>query len=187
MEEKEEKSCRVPTVCERRIWKFYEWAVVFAPIMLMLSHWYIFYVFSQNNHELLQYSSANEICIAWIYTILYLYVPLMILPASYFFRWCSLFRIPFIYFIFINVERLYYGSWFCTNEMVDTHYILIYCIMCIYAVEIVGLLLKFSNRLPQIMRAFICFLLQRPRRFFNKRNSRKEKRKKVLSILEEGE
>lgn len=147
-ESKEEREkCRKPTVCERRIWKFYEWAVVLAPIMLMLSHWYIFYVFSQNNHELLEYSEANEVCIAWIYTILYLYVPLMLLPASYFFRWCNLFRVPFVYFIFINVERWYYGAWFCTNEMVDTHYILIGCIICIYAVEIVGLILKYGREI----------------------------------------
>lgn len=131
-----------PTLCERSIWKFYEWAVVLAPMALMLSHWYIFYVFSKNSHELMHYSEANEICIAWIYSILYLYVPMMILPASYFFQWCNLFRIPFIYFIFINVERWYYGSWFCTNEMIDTHYILIYCICMVYLFEIVEITLK---------------------------------------------
>lgn len=130
----------MPTMGERSIWKFYEWAVIVAPILLMLSHWYIFYVFSQNSHELLRYSEANEICIAWIYSILYLYIPLMILPATYFFRWCNLFRVPFVYFIFINVERWYYGSWFCTNEMVDTHYILIFCICGIYVMELVELL-----------------------------------------------
>ena len=130
------------TVVDRGIWSFYEWAVIFAPIAIMLSHWYIFYVFSNNPHELMMYSEANEICIAWIYSVLYLYVPLMLLPASYLFRWCNLFRIPFIYFIFINVERWYYGSWFCTNEMIDTHYILIYCIIMVYLFEIFEIILK---------------------------------------------
>lgn len=130
------------TVVDRGIWSFYEWAVIFAPIAIMLSHWYIFYVFSNNPHELMKYSEANEICIAWIYSVLYLYVPLMLLPASYLFRWCNLFRIPFIYFIFINVERSYYGSWFCTNEMIDTHYILIYCIIMVYLFEIFEIILK---------------------------------------------
>ena len=102
----------------------------------------LFYVFSKNTQEVMKYSESNEICIAWIYSILYLYVPLMILPASYFFKWCSLFRIPFAYFLFINVERVYYGSWFCTNEMIDTHYVLIYCIMMMYAFELVELLVK---------------------------------------------
>lgn len=136
------KDSSMPTFNEWIIWRFYEWAVIIAPIVLMLSHWYVFYVFSQNNQELLQYSASNEVCIAWIYTILYLYVPLMLLPASYFFRWCNIFRVPFIYFIFINVERIYYGSWFCTNAMVDTHYILIYCILCVYIMELLGILLN---------------------------------------------
>lgn len=140
------KDSRMPTFNERIIWKFYEWAVIIAPIILMLSHWYVFYIFSQNTQELLQYSAPNEVCIAWIYTILYLYVPLMLLPASYFFRWCNLFRVPFIYFIFINVERVYYGSWFCTNAMIDTHYILIYCILCIYGMELLGIVLKNRGR-----------------------------------------
>ena len=131
-----------PILFDRSIWKFYEWGVVLAPVIIMLSHWYIFYVFSKNTQEVMKYSESNEICIAWIYSILYLYVPLMILPASYFFKWCSLFRIPFVYFLFINVERVYYGSWFCTNEMIDTHYVLIYCIMMMYAFELVELLVK---------------------------------------------
>lgn len=133
---------KMPTLRERRIWKFYEWAVIVAPVLIMLSHWYIFYVFSQNNHELMHYPKENEICIAWIYTVLYLYIPMMILPATYFFRWCNLWRIPFVYFVFINVERWYYGSWFCTNEMVDTHYILIFCICAIYFLELTGIFLS---------------------------------------------
>lgn len=133
---------RMPTQGERYIWKFYEWAVVLAPIALMLTHWYIFYVFSQNTHEVLSYPDANEICIAWIYSVLFLYMPLMILPASYFYQWCNLFRIPFVYFLFINVERWYYGSWFCTNEMIDTHYILIYCIIVVYVFELTELALR---------------------------------------------
>lgn len=145
------------TVVDRGIWSFYEWAVIFAPIAIMLSHWYIFYVFSNNPHELMKYSEANEICIAWIYSVLYLYVPLMLLPASYLFRWCNLFRIPFIYFIFINVERSYYGSWFCTNEMIDTHYILIYCIIMVYLFEIFEIILKnLSDLLVVANRLKVC-------------------------------
>lgn len=132
----------LPTICERRIWKFYEWAVVVAPVMLMLSHWYIFYVFSLNSHELMHYSEANEPCIAWIYSVLFLYIPIMILPATYFFKWCNLFRIPFVYFIFINVERWEYGDWFCTNEMVKTHTVLIECIIGIYIFELAEIFLS---------------------------------------------
>lgn len=142
MVDESEQGQHLPSLFDRSIWKFYEWGVVLAPVIIMLSHWYIFYVFSKNTQEVMKYSESNEICIAWIYSILYLYVPLMILPASYFFKWCSLFRIPFAYSLFINVERVYYGSWFCTNEMIDTHYVLIYCIMMMYAFELVELLVK---------------------------------------------
>ena len=142
MVDESERGRHFPSLFDMSIWKFYEWGVVLAPVIIMLSHWYIFYVFSKNTQEVMKYSESNEICIAWIYSIVYLYVPLMILPASYFFKWCSLFRIPFAYFLFINVERVYYGSWFCTNEMIDTHYILIYCILMMYAFALVELLVK---------------------------------------------
>lgn len=142
MEKSKEKGGGMPTQGERNIWKFYEWAVILAPILVMVSHWCIFFWFSKNTHEVMRYPEVNEPCIAWLYSIVYLYVPLMILPASYFFKWCNLFRIPFVYFLFINVERWYYGSWFCTNEMVDTHYILIYCIIMVYAFELTELALR---------------------------------------------
>jgi len=141
-ENEDRKGSGMPTLCERNIWTFYEWAAIIAPIVLMVTHWGIFYVFSQNSHELMQYSKSNEICIAWMYSIMFLFAPLMLIPANYFFKWCSLFRIPFFYFIFINVERVYYGSWFCTNEMVNTHYILIFCIMAVYAFDLMEMYLR---------------------------------------------
>ena len=145
------------TLCDRGIWCFYKWGVIVAPLALMFSHWYIFYVFSQNPHELMKYSEANEICIAWIYSILYLYVPLMLLPASYFFKKCDMFRIPFVYFIFINMERLQYGSWFCTNEMVNTHFVLIKCIIGIYGFETLGMFLKNLSNIYRIGKNCIVF------------------------------
>lgn len=174
----------MPTASERTIWTFYQWAVIFAPIVLMLSHWYIFYVFSQNNYELMHYSPANEVCIAWIYTILYLYVPIMLLPASYFFRWCNLFRVPFIYFIFINVERIYYGSWFCTNEMIDTHYILIYCIICIYGMELIGLCLKHLKSINRSIRLFMIHLLRRTKRMFASSPSSDKMYDDIIDLIE---
>lgn len=65
----ERRNSSMPTASERAIWALYHWGAIFAPICIMLSHWYIFYVFSQNNCELMHYSPANEICIAWIYNI----------------------------------------------------------------------------------------------------------------------
>lgn len=174
----------VPTICERSIWKFYEWAVVLAPLSLMLSHWYIFWVFSQNTHELMHYSEANEICIAWIYSILYLYVPLMLLPASYFFKWCNLFRIPFGYFILINVERWYYGAWFCTNEMIDTHYFLIYCTICAYIGNLIFLGFKYKKDLPKYLGQASLYIAKRYRSLFIKHNIKNAKYNKIMNILE---
>ena len=182
--EESDNGSSMPTASERTIWTFYQWAVIFAPIVLMLSHWYIFYVFSQNNYELMHYSPANEVCIAWIYTILYLYVPIMLLPASYFFRWCNLFRVPFIYFIFINVERIYYGSWFCTNEMIDTHYILIYCIICIYGMELVGLVLKYQKDISRGIRLFMIHLLRRTKRMFASSSSSDKMCDDIIDLIE---
>ena len=176
VKEKEDSYEAIP---KKSIWKFYRWAVVIAPILLMLSHWYIFYVFSQNTHELLKYSSVNEICIAWIYSILYLYVPFMILPASYFFKWNNIFRIPFVYFIFINVERWYYSAWFCTNEMINTHYFLIHCIISMYAIEMLGLLLKHRKEMPK----YIVHTIQRIKIHKHK----DDKYNRMINILEEKE
>lgn len=134
----ETERCSLPTQSERIIWKLYEYGAMVLPALIMLGHWYVFYLFSLNTHEVLDYPKVNEFCIAWLYTSTYLIIPLVFLPATFLFRMCNLFRVPFVHFIFINVERLYYGSWFCTNEMIDSHYILIYCTICIYIVELLG-------------------------------------------------
>lgn len=153
----------MPTLGERKIYKFYDWASIIAPIFLMVTHWGIFFVFSRNTQELMQYSKANEVCIIWMYFIMFLFSPMMLIPANYFFRWCSLFRIPFFYFIFISIERLYYGSWFCTNEMVGTHYVLIYCIMAVYAFDLIELYLRHRK----VVNRWICNVFRKLKDFFH--------------------
>lgn len=74
MVDESEQGQHFPSLFDMRIWKFYEWGVVLAPVIIMLSHWYIFYVFSKNTQEVMKYPESNEICIAWIYSIVYLYV-----------------------------------------------------------------------------------------------------------------
>lgn len=188
MKQKESTSDRnMPTVMERRIWKFYEWAVVLAPLALMLSHWYIFYWFSQNTHELMKYSEVNEPCIAWIYFVLYLYVPLMLLPASYFFRWCGIFRIPFVYILCINVERWYYGDWFCTNEMIDTHWFLIYCTIGAYVVNIMYLIGKYGKNLPKYLGQASYYIATKVKQLWAHDKDKEAKYHKVMDILGEDE
>lgn len=183
MKENEEVD-NMPTTLEKAIWTLYHWSAIFVPIGIMLSHWYIFYVFSQNNYELMHYSPANEVCIAWIYTILYLALPAMLVPATYLFRWCNFFRVPYIYFIFINVERWYYGSWFCTNEMVDTHYILIYCIICIYVMELIGLCLKHQKDINRSIKLFMIHLLRRIKRMFTSSPTSDKMSDEIIDIIE---
>lgn len=182
--DEEEDRHSMPTQGERLIWKLYEWGAILLPLAIMLSHWYIFYVFSLNTHEVLAYPEANEICIAWIYTLIYLIIPLAFLPATFLFRWCNLFRVPFVYFIFINVERLYYGSWFCTNEMIDSHYILIYCTMCIYVVELIGVWWRYRNELPNRMKVSLITLIAKLKGLFGTRKSNMSY-EEVMKIIEE--
>lgn len=186
MKSKRKNGSCMPTSGEWVIWTFYKFGVIITPILIMISHWLIFWGFSQNNKEVMKYPEENEFCIAWIYSLLYLYIPIMILPASYFFRWCNLFRVPFVYFIFINVERWYYGSWFCTNEMIDTHYILIYCIWCIYVMELTEIVLRHRKDITHyiyIRYRFIRFKMNRAQRI--RREKDDEMCDKIITMMKE--
>ena len=150
----------------------------------MLSHWCIFYVFSQNTQELMKYSEQNEICIVWIYVFLFLVLPLITLPASFLYGWCNFLRIPFVYFIFINVERWYYGSWFCTNEMVDTHYILIYCILCMYMMDTMEICVKHRKSVERILKSMFVYLLKILRKPFEGNEKTNELYNDVIMEIE---
>jgi len=65
------------------------------------------------------------------------------------------------------VERWYYGSWFCTNEMVDSHYILIYCTICIYVAELLGVWWRYRKELPDILKAFFITSITKARGIFH--------------------
>lgn len=174
----------MPTSSEHSIWKLYEWMAMVVPLFLMISHWGIFYVFSLNNQELMNYSGANEICIAWMFFVLFFLFPLGLLPATFLYRRCRIFRIPFVYFLFIIVERWYYGSWFCTNEMIDAHYILIYCIIGIYLVELIGLGLRHRKEIGKLPRLIFLFIVEKVRKMLYHRDNQ-GKYNKVISMMEE--
>ena len=40
MVDESEQGRHFPSLFDRSIWKFYEWGVVLAPVIIMLSHWY---------------------------------------------------------------------------------------------------------------------------------------------------
>lgn len=112
---------------------WYEWALKYVPVMIMLGHWYGVFDFHSNPRELLVCIKENEACIGYIYFMTYVFPVLMMMPASYFFHLCWIYRIPFVYAIGVNVVRMFYGSWFITNEMYDVDVILILLTIALYA------------------------------------------------------
>lgn len=159
----DEKEGEVLAFSERTKGILFKWGAILLSIVIMLSHWYIFYVFSHNTQEVLSYPETNEICIAWIYTLIYLVIPIALVLVTFTYKWINLFKIPFVYFVFVNIERWYYGSWFCTNEMVDTHYILIYCILCLYIMEIIGIMWKNRKYVLIIPKKLLMFISNKKR------------------------
>lgn len=132
---KEIKDVKPLNRLDKSIFWWYEWALKYIPIAIMLGHWYGVFDFHSNPRELLVCIKENESCIAYLYCMTYIFPVLMMMPASYFFQLCWIYRIPFVYAIGVNVERAFYGSWFITNEMYDADVILIIltCILYCYA------------------------------------------------------
>ncbi len=118
---------------DRRIFKLYELGAKWMPIPLMLSHWYGVWDYSHYPQAVVVSTADNGHCIVWLYFLSYIYMPLAMLPVSYFFHYCWLFRVPFIYFIGINAIRAYYRHWLITPDMIEGHHILIVFILFLYA------------------------------------------------------
>lgn len=127
-----EKQNEQKEILNKRIFWFYEWGLKFIPIFLMLCHWYGVFDFHSNPREILICIKENESCIAFLYGMTYVFPLLFMIPASYFYKLCWVFRIPFLYVIGVNMIRIYYGSFIITNEMKDIDYILILFIIAIY-------------------------------------------------------
>lgn len=119
-------------ILERRIYYFYFHAVKWAPVVVMLVHWYGVFDYVSSPHNALQTVSNSSVCTVFLYLLAYVYMPLMMLPASYFFKLCWIFRIPFLYFFGVNAIRLYYGSLLITEEMVDSHLVIIVFTLIMY-------------------------------------------------------
>lgn len=100
---------------------------------MMLSHWYGVWDYSHYPQAVVVSTADNGHCIVWLYFLSYIYMPLAMLPVSYFFHYCWLFRVPFVYFIGINAIRAYYRHWLITPDMIEGHHILIVFILFLYA------------------------------------------------------
>ena len=102
----------VSSTLNRSIFFFYEKALRYVPILLMLCHWYGVYSFHDNPREIVIDIRENEECIAYLYFMVYIFPVVFMLPASHFFKLCWIWRIPFVYIIGTNAIRIYYRSWF---------------------------------------------------------------------------
>ena len=114
---------------DRRIFKLYGFGAKWMPIPLMLTHWYGVWDYSHYPRAVVVDTADNGYCIVWLYFLAYVYMPMAMLPVSYFFHYCWLFRVPFVYFIGINAIRAYYHHWLITPDMIEDHHILIVFIL----------------------------------------------------------
>lgn len=94
----EEQRMVLQGLLSRKIWRFYELLSKWAPIPLMLWHWYGVWDYGHCPRPAILDTNDNGNCIIWIYFLAYIYMPLCMLPVSFFFRYCWIFRIPFFYF-----------------------------------------------------------------------------------------
>ena len=90
-------------------------------------------------------TNLNGNCIIWIYVLAYIYMPLTMIPVSYFFRYCWIFRIPFFYFFGINAIRLYYQHWLITPEQLEMHHVFIIFTLMLYAYGFIKIALSNSR------------------------------------------
>ena len=132
----------VSSTLNRSIFFFYEKALRYVPILLMLCHWYGVYSFHDNPREIVIDIRENEECIAYLYFMVYIFPVVFMLPASHFFKLCWIWRIPFVYIIGTNAIRIYYRSWFITNEMYDADFILIIMTLALYACAFVQMICR---------------------------------------------
>lgn len=117
---------------DRRIFNLYEFGIKWVPIVLMLGHWYGVWDYGHHPRPVFVDTEDNGACIVWLYILAYVYMPLAMMPASYFFHYCWIFRIPFLYFFGINAIRCYYGNWLIRPEQLEAHHIFIIFTIILY-------------------------------------------------------
>lgn len=129
----EEQELVLQGLLSRKIWRFYELLAKWAPIPLMLGHWYGVWDYGRYPRPTVLNTADNGNCIIWIYFLAYVYMPICMIPVSFFFRYCWIFRIPFFYFsvstlsdCIISTGSSLPSSWRCTMYL--SFYINIICL-----------------------------------------------------------
>lgn len=117
---------------DRGIFWFYERAIKYVPIAIMLAHWYGTWDFHHSPREVLLDVTENRGCIAFIYCMTYILPVITMLPASYFYRMCWIYRIPYVYLVGVTIIRLFYHRWLITSDMMEVNYFLILLTIILY-------------------------------------------------------
>lgn len=68
--------------------------------------------------------------------------------------------------------------------MIDTHYILIYCIICIYGLELIGLTLKYQKDISRNIKLFKIYLLRRTKKMFTGSHASDNMCDEIIDIIE---
>lgn len=87
------------TLLNKKIFEFYRWGIRIVPIILMLSHWFVV----SSTNELLIFPSSCTLYSISLYVMAYIFPLVFMLPASYFFKFGWVWRIPFWYLVGINI------------------------------------------------------------------------------------
>lgn len=123
------------TKVSKRIFNFYRWGLRIVPLLLMLAHWV--YVYISNNLPETHNCTGMTIHTVPLYVMAYVFPLAFMLPASYFFRLCTIWRIPFLYLVGVNALHLYNSSVVCTPQIAGQCEVLICVVLVTYAIAIV--------------------------------------------------
>lgn len=124
----------------KRIFLFYRWGMRIVPILLMLAHWV--YINISNKLPEADTTIDSGYHIAPLYIMTYVFPMVFMLPASYFFKLCTIWRIPFLYLAGVNVLHLYNASFVCTAPIAEQCRVLMYAIFFVYTLCIAQKLSK---------------------------------------------
>lgn len=115
----------------KRIFLFYRWGMRIVPILLMMAHWV--YVWISGNLPETHIAFGTKWHIVPLYAMAYIFPMAFMLPASYFFKFCVIWRIPFLYLAGVNVLYICNASLVCTSHIAGQCRILVYAILAVYA------------------------------------------------------
>lgn len=95
---------------DTNIYWFYRWGAMLVPTMLMLAHWGLVWHCHSVGCVPVNVCNSGLLQVA-LYAMAYVVPGVLLLPATYFFGYGSVWRIPFVYLLGVNAVMVSYGSW----------------------------------------------------------------------------